>query len=115
MNQSKWDYYDEKLLRTLVIRFAFDFKKISEFFSRNNKSKNFSAKECQKKWTQLSRNKTKSSSRFESLVKDLPESRTQRDYLKVTPEDLKKEQTLLEDGTLSYPNGTRLLYVYKLF
>ena len=105
MEQTTWDYYDEKLLKSLVIRYTFDFKQISEFYKKNIKSKDFSEKDCREKWTELARQKQLNSSRFETLIKDLPNKRKENNYLKVTPNDLKSEKSLQSDGSYSYPNG----------
>ena len=57
------------------------------------------------KWAQMTRKKKGTGSRFEDLVKGLPQTRKNKDVLKVTPEDLNKEKTLQLDGSMSCPNG----------
>ena len=107
MECSEWDYYDEKLLKSLVIQYTFDFDEISRFYRKNFESKNFSAEDRRKKWVQMQKTPSEKPSRFGALLQTLPRARNNQDFLAVTPEDLRSQKTLLTDGTYSHPNGTR--------
>ena len=100
-----WDYYDEKLLRSLVIQYSFDFTEIASFYQRNFKNKPFSERDCRVKWKEMNQTQNENESRFSEICKGLTEKRTANDFLKVSKEDLTKEKTELEDGTKIFPNG----------
>ena len=115
MENTKWDYYDEKLLKSLVIQYTFDFQKISEFFNKNIKHKAYTPEDCRRKWTQMAQKKADSRSRFEDLIENLPQKRVAKDFLKVTERDLQSERSLQNDGSFAYPNGNALgIYFWRL-
>ena len=103
-----WDYYDIKLLKSLVVKFSFDFNEISKFFKQSFKNKEFSSEECRQKWIQIHQNSTKDtlySSRFSEICNDLPLKRKPTDALKISEVDLNSQQTIAEDGSIIFPNG----------
>lgn len=104
-NFESWDCYDSKMLESLVVRYAFDFELVADYFNRHTKHESCTAIQIRQKWAQISKRKSRPRSRFAQICQTLPDSRNSQNFLKVTREDLMKGESLQIDGTLKAPNG----------
>ena len=103
LKNNSWDYYDEKVLKGLVVPFEFDFERISRFF-KEKRNKNFTKENCQIKWKDMNAGCVKESP-LQILCKKLPDERKEKNYLKISESDLKEKETVLENGSKVFPNG----------
>ena len=99
-----WDYYQDKLLRNMLIQYNFDFNKVSEFFKRTTANDGYTPLACQTRWAEIHQLRKQGSEGAESLksplaslLSKLPETRTAKNHLEVTLEDLADAYT--EDFT----------------
>lgn len=94
-----WDYYQDQLLLAITAQHDNDFEKVASFFSRSKPEAGYTVSGCKERWEHLSSEKGKDSSSqhespLEKTLKRLKEKRQNKDFLKVTPEDIKSAYTI---------------------
>ena len=106
-----WDYYQDKLLRAMLIDLNFNFVKVSEFFKRTTNNADYTPLACQERWAELHKLRKQNDqqsqliSPLEALLSRLPETRTPKNYLEVKPEDLVDAYTENFEGKLVKVSG----------
>jgi hypothetical protein len=93
-----WDYYQDKLLRAMLIDYNFDFHKVSDFFKRTTGNQEYTPLACQTHWAEIHQQRKKGSddplkSPLDLLISKLPQTRTAKNHLEVTREDLAEAYT----------------------
>jgi hypothetical protein len=99
-----WDYYQDKLLRGMLIEYNFDFNRVSDFFKRTTGNNDYTPLECQNRWAVIHQQRKNNAeggnplkSPLDQLLSRLPQTRKAKNHLEVTPEELANSYT--EDFT----------------
>ena len=91
-----WDYYQEKLLKSMVLQYEFDFEKISKFFIKKSKDPFFTPKACREQYSLIYKGKKIKSplSNFFVEKKKKEEIIINKDNFKEFKENFEKEEII---------------------
>ena len=62
-----WDYYKDKMLKSLVMQHEFDFERVSRFFSKNDAEHVYTADGCRERWDKIYKEEKKGGKSMSNL------------------------------------------------
>ena len=103
-----WDYYNDKMLRSFLIQYNFDFERAAKAMRLTLQVDSLTAAECRTRWHELHQKRKDCSAVSDSpmvsplheFMKKLPTTRKSKDFLKVTAEDRSDARTVDLTGSV---------------